>query len=319
MNESVLVSVILPTFNRGGYLEHAVRSVIDQTYQDFELIIWDDGSTDQTEELVRSFREKRIQYFCEQNQGVAYARNQAISKSHGELIAFLDSDDAWRPEKLSKQVRAMESFPHVDLLFSDFLNFDVVKETQKTGFQQELHGIEHLTISQLDDGLSLIEDGMLESLALGNFIATDTVMIKREILERLGGFDERLRNSEDFELWWRLGLAGIKFAFLGEVLLNRYKPAGTLSSAGVESGLNTLKALDLCCQATLSTGRDELVPYLEKRYRNTWQNLIAGYAREGDRSGVNHAFRQSLKYGLRPGSIRLWLQGWLAATLRKGQ
>jgi glycosyltransferase involved in cell wall biosynthesis len=319
MSESVFVSVILPTFNREEYLERAVKSVIDQTYQDWELIIWDDGSTDQTEELVRSFREKRIQYFCEQNQGVAYARNQAISKSHGGLIAFLDSDDAWHPEKLSKQLRAMESFPQIDLLFSDFMNFDMVNDTQRTGFQQELHGIEHLTIRELDDGLNLIEDGMPESLALGNFIATDTVMVKREILDELGGFDGRLRNSEDFELWWRLGLAGKKFAFLNEVLLNRNKPAGTLSGASVVSAQNTLNALDLCCQATLSTGRDELVPYLEKRYRNTWQNLIAGYAREGDRKGINYAFRQSLKYGLRPGSIRLWLQGWLAATLRKGQ
>lgn len=319
MSESVFVSVILPTFNRGEYLERAIRSVLAQTYQDWELIIWDDGSTDQTEELVRSFRDKRIHYFYEKNQGVAYARNQAINKSHGTLIAFLDSDDAWHPEKLSKQVRAMQAFPQVDLLFSDFLNFDVVNDTQRTGFQQELHGIEHLTIRELEDGLNLIEDGMPENLALGNFIATDTVMIKREILDRLGGFDERLRNSEDFELWWRLGLAGVKFAFLDEGLLNRYKPSGTLSSAGVESGLNTLKALDLCYQATLSAGRDELVAYLEKRYRNAWQNLIASYARKGDRKGMNHAFRQSLKYGLQPGSIRLWLQGWFAATFRKGQ
>ncbi len=319
MDESVLVSVILPTFNRAAYLERAVSSIFAQTYQDWELVIWDDGSTDQTKELVRSFRDSRIQYFYEQNQGVAYARNQAICRSHGELIAFLDSDDAWHPEKLSIQVRAMQAFPQVAILFSDFLNFDQVNDMQRTGFQQELNGIEHLTISELEDDLNLIEDGMPESLALGNFIATDTVMIKREILDELGGFDVRLRNSEDFELWWRLGLAGVKFAFLDEVLLNRYKPAGTLSNASVDSGQNTLQALDLCCQATVSAGRDELVSYLEKRYRNAWQNLISSYAREGDRSGMNHAFRQSLKYGLRPGSIRLWLQGWFKATLLKGQ
>ena len=100
------VSVILPTYNRAQLIAQAIQSVLDQTYQDFELIIVDDGSKDETEEVVNSFDDERIRYARhEENKGANAARNTGIAMARGEYIAFQDSDDKWLPEKLERQMR----------------------------------------------------------------------------------------------------------------------------------------------------------------------------------------------------------------------
>ena len=104
------ISVIIPTYNRAHLIGKAVKSVLSQTYQDFEIIVVDDGSTDNTEEIVKSFTDYKIYYICHKhNRGASAARNTGIKASRGEYIAFLDSHDEWLPEKLDKQIKTFNS------------------------------------------------------------------------------------------------------------------------------------------------------------------------------------------------------------------
>ncbi len=306
-----LVSVILPTYNRAEFLIKSINSVINQIYPDWELIIWDDGSTDNSAEVVASFNDLRIQYFRDQNYGAAFARNRAIEKARGKYLAFLDSDDEWAEEKLAIQVETLESHEQIDLLFGDFVNINNTQDKRSTSFEENSRALEFLTTEQIDSNLFIINDGILKSLAAENYIATDSVIVKREIFEKFGFFNEELRNSEDFELWWRLGLEEICFAYIDQILLTRYKSVESLSSHSQAAYENQVRALDLCADAAKISGRGELIAYLKPQYRNTWQHRIVFHGSSGDINAMVNAFVQSLKYGFRLGSVRLLLEGLL--------
>lgn len=310
-----MITIVLPTYNRADLLPRAINSVIDQTYPNWELIIWDDGSTDSTAEILSTFQDERIKYYFDENHGAAYARNRALEKARGKYIAFLDSDDTWTPEKLALQFSTLEKFPQIDLLFSDFQNNNLARDKKGTGFVQNEHAMATLVTSKLEDDLFLITDGMPQALAIGNFTATDSVLLRADVLSRVGTFNDQLRNSEDFELWWRMGLAGVQFTYLDEVLMTRYKPVDSLSSPGVESGLNTIKALDICKENSLAMGHTNHLTFLNRSYRNTWQNLITAYGQQKNLPMAFHAFRKSLTYGFRPGSVRLLIQAFFGTLV----
>ena len=299
------ISSILPTYNRADLLPRAINSAIQQTYSDWELIIWDDGSTDNTTKTLKGFVDTRIRYFTDHNHGAAYARNRALEKANGRYVAFLDSDDEWMNEKLALQVRALEDHPGIGILFSDFQNINLTKGEKGRGFLQNADAMSHLSIRIHGKELFEVTKGMPESLALGNFIATDTVMIHRKFINQYGNFNESLRNSEDFELWWRLGLSGVRFAYLDEILMTRYKPPNSLSSQGQDSSHSALKALDLCRENSLCAGKKGHQLYLRRLYRNTWQNLILAYGQQGKVDLVFRAFFNSCRYGVRPGTMKL--------------
>lgn len=310
MNNPPLLSIILPTYNRAELLPRAIESVLDQSFCDWELIIWDDGSTDNTRSVAESYEDSRISYYYAENQGVASARNRAIERAHSTYLAFLDSDDAWHPEKLSKQIACFKSHPEIDTLFTDFLNINLSNNIHENNFQSNQQAMKSLVSLPMDEYLFIIQSGFLKSLASGNYIATDTVMIRRSSLTTPKPFNENLRNSEDFELWWRLGLAGIKFAYLDQILMTRYKPTNSLSSASPLSIQSQINALDLCANASVKANRSDLIPYLHSPYRNAWQNMITACAQAGDKIGMLHAFQRSLIYGFRPGAVRLLLEGF---------
>lgn len=119
-----LVSIIMPSWNTGRFIAESIQSVLNQTYQNWELLIVDDCSTDNTDEIVAGFNDKRIRYFKnEKNSGAAITRNRAIREARGEWIAFLDSDDLWSPEKLAKQLNFMNEHGYV-FSYHDFVKID---------------------------------------------------------------------------------------------------------------------------------------------------------------------------------------------------
>ena len=305
------VSIILPTYNRLEYLQRSIGSVLVQTFQDWELIIWDDGSDDGTAGYCQLLGDQRIRYFWHENRGVSFARNRAIEKSVGKYLAFLDSDDEWVQQKLSLQISTLQAHPSIDLLFSDFKNINLIQSKTNDNFEDFPEAFRLLTTKELETSLVLIEDGFNESLTRGNYIATDTIILKKDMLDKYGLFDESLRNSEDFELWWRLGLKNVRMAFHEQVLMTRYKPQGSLTSLTPDSAASALKALDLCAREARSANRADLLDYLNSAYRNAWQNMITACAMENDKMGMMTAFKNSMKYGFRPGSLRLLVEGLL--------
>jgi glycosyltransferase involved in cell wall biosynthesis len=184
------VSVIIPTYNRANFIDKAIKSVLNQNYQDFEIIVVDDGSTDNTEETVKSFNNFKIRYICHtNNQGVSAARNNGIRASRGKYIALLDSDDEWLPEKLDKQIKVFKSeFPEVGVVYSNVLYIDESgKNMNKLGNPKKIEG--HI----------------YEDLLGGNYVGTSsTLLIKKECFNRVGSFDDLLDAENDWDMWIRI-------------------------------------------------------------------------------------------------------------------
>jgi len=183
------VCVIIPTYNRADFLYSAINSVLHQTYQDFEIIIVDDASKDNTQEIISRFHDKRIKYLNhESNKGEAAARNSGILYSNSQYIAFLDDDDEWFPEKLRLQVDILEkSMSKVGLVYSGYVVID--RNTQKI----------------LHKRIPMQRGPVYEDMLYRNFIgAPSTVILRRECIERIGLFDENIAYGLDHDLWIRI-------------------------------------------------------------------------------------------------------------------
>lgn len=303
-----MVSIVLPTHNRAKILPKAIQSVLDQTYQNWELVIWDDGSVDDTEKVVETFQERRIRYFYEVNCGKPYALNQAIARASGEYIAFLDDDDYWTPTKLELQQAFLNDHPEIDLVFGNFLNIDQANHKEGIGFEQNASALSQLSVEMTNEGLLIIKGGFLRGITKANFIAFDTVIIRKEAIKKIGLFNESLLNSEDFEFWWRFGLNGGQAAFTNEIILERNKYLGSLSSGGKQFFEDYIKVLDVCSELAILNKKEYTVKYLKTPYRNAWQNRIVLFGEEGNKIMAWKAFIKSLNYGVRPGSVKLVLR-----------
>ena len=218
------VSVILPTHNRAVTLKRAIDSVLAQTYADFELLIIDDGSSDQTAVLVGSYEDARLRYIpLPERGGAGAARNHGLSVACGCWIAFQDSDDEWRSEKLALQVRATEeASPEVGVIYTNY---------QRAVSTRMISGIpSHRTFSNRFGLRSSRLDGNPQhTLARGNFIPTQTAMVRKSCLQQVGGFDECLPRLQDWDLWLRLA-RNYTFIFINQPLVRIYPSPGSISS-----------------------------------------------------------------------------------------
>lgn len=187
------VSIILPTYNRDYCIERAINSVVQQTYPYWELLVVDDGSMDHTEEIVMqiSQTERRVQYYRQsRNKGVAAARNEGIRRVRYEYIAFQDSDDVWKKDKLEKQMRMFEEQPELGMIYCAY------EGTKRDG-----------TVIRVPFGATSIEElqgRMYRSLLQQNVIGAPTVIVRRECLDKSGVFDDNLTCLEDWELFLRI-------------------------------------------------------------------------------------------------------------------
>lgn len=192
MTANPRVSVIMPVFNCGRYIREAMSSVTAQTYKDFELIVVDDGSRDDTKNIVNAFiaenGQYRIKYIYQENKGTAGARNAGIANSGGEFLAFLDCDDVWLPHKLEVQAPVLESDAGAGLVFGGTAFFGETQAHPPPSETQDLSKLDHSAAS----------------LFAGSYISTLTVMVRKACLEKSGSFDESLAIVEDYDLWLRI-------------------------------------------------------------------------------------------------------------------
>jgi len=195
-----LVSFIIPTHNYGHYLLEAIESALAQTYDNFELIVVDDGSTDGTRQLIEPLRD-RLRYVRRNQGGPSAARNTGIMASRGQLIAFLDADDVWLPHKTALQVSYLVEHPEVGLVCgrTQAMEDNDRRRPGATGDQPPRRAGER--VMQFAAGAAFTE----LFLHHRNYVATSTVMLRRKCLDLVGMFDESLRRVEDFNLWLRVG------------------------------------------------------------------------------------------------------------------
>lgn len=185
------VSVIITTFNRSNYLEEALRSVLNQTYSDFEIIIVDDGSTDNTREVVRRFNDSRIKYIFQENKGVGAARNTGVRASKGRFIAFLDADDLWLPEKLELQVQSLKTNIRAAIVYTDMYFFGAIEpQTPETFFKSMKWPPPRGKV--------------LDKMAIRSFGLPSTLLVKSEVFDKIGLFDEKLPYCDDYDMLIRM-------------------------------------------------------------------------------------------------------------------
>jgi glycosyltransferase involved in cell wall biosynthesis len=217
-----LVSVIIPTFNRAWCLKEAIDSVLAQTYTHYELIVVDDGSTDKTKELLYQY--KGINAIYQENQGVSAARNKGIAASKGELVAFLDSDDLWKPEKLATQIAYFGQ--HHDAMICQ--TEEIWIRNGRRIFPKKKHKKESGYFFERSLELCLV--------------SPSAVMIKRQLFNDVGLFDEKLTACEDYDLWLRVG-AHLPIYLIDEALI--IKRGGHADQLSSNPGLDKYRVLSI--------------------------------------------------------------------------
>lgn len=189
------VSIVLPTFGRLHYLRQAVECIHRQSFEDWELLVADDGSDTQTQEYLRALAtESRVKVIWLEHSGVpAIVRNAALREARGKYVAFQDSDDLWEPQKLVRQIQTLQARPECQWSY--------------TGFSQ-IDGSGQILLNAPHGQWVPCEGWIFESLVVGPFlpIRTPSVLASRELIARCGGFDEAIRSGEDYDLWLRLAL-----------------------------------------------------------------------------------------------------------------
>jgi glycosyltransferase involved in cell wall biosynthesis len=214
------VSVVIPTYNRAHIVLNAVRSVLSQTFRDIELIVVDDGSTDDTAARLAAIDDPRLRCLMGRHAGVSAARNLGVSKASGDLIAFLDSDDLWHPDKLTAEVAFLARHPDVDAVFTDLekRHGDAVYPS----FMRETEVFSrHLGEAAYPDGLVIEPRDMWLCLLQEVPIKPSALTLRREAFDAVGGFDETWSSSEDWEFLLRLSRRH-RFAYLDRPLAVLY-------------------------------------------------------------------------------------------------
>jgi glycosyltransferase involved in cell wall biosynthesis len=201
------VSVVMPAYKVAPYISETLRSVLAQTFTDYEIIIVNDGSPDTVElELELEPYLNRIRYIRQENRGAGAARNEGLRAARGEYVAFLDADDLWEPDYLSEQLKFMHSGGY-DLVYADALLFGDSVLAGRTYMQVAPSTGEVTMLTLINGQCNVITSG---------------VLVRRALVMEAGLFDEQLRNSQDFELWVRLVRRGARASYQRKVLL-RYR------------------------------------------------------------------------------------------------
>jgi len=296
-----LVSVIMPAYNTEQYIGDSIQSVLDQTYTNWELLVVDDGSTDKTAEIVGAFTDtdSRVKYFFQPNGGQSKARNIGIQKARGSLLAFLDSDDLWLPEKLQLQLQAVVA-TNVDVVYS---NGFVIYEPGAAPGQMEFP-----IVAGMVEGRK-----MFDLLLLLNFIPVQSVVLRREVFDKAGPFDESLL-CEDYDLWLKIAASGASFYGMSEKLIKyrRHPTATTHESSKLLQPMLRVVAQHIDA-GTLDDRKKRA------RVRRLYRDLIAALIEEGklpearemlaefaawDKSGVVTSL-QKLLLKVSPGSFNV--------------
>jgi glycosyltransferase involved in cell wall biosynthesis len=220
------VSVVIPTFNSAMLVREAIKTALVQTYRDFEIIVVDDGSIDNTGSVIAQFGSD-VHYFRQQNRGSSAARNQGIAISRGNYIAFLDADDLWTPNKLAEQIPIFQRDSKIGLVYSDWAVTSEGGETRAS------------RLRDLSPGSGYVFDDLIQC----GFILTSGTVVRRSCLNEVGYFDERLSIAQDYDLWLRICYRW-KVELVNKVLVTKRDRNGNLSSNLVTTARERIALFD---------------------------------------------------------------------------
>jgi glycosyltransferase involved in cell wall biosynthesis len=268
-----LVSVLIPVYNVEEFVPAAIESALAQTYPHVEVVVVDDGSTDGSAAAIAPYRDQ-IVFVEQENRGLAAARNVALGAASGTVLALLDADDLWLPDRLERCVALLEQRPEIGLVTSDaFLIEDGVRTERRCYGDRRRYPFPGPELDQLD------------IIAQRNFLFV-SVVLRRSLVSEFGGFDESLERAEDFELWTRLLLAGARAGFIPDPL-GYYRLRSDSLSASPEQW-------------------DAHLTVLERHLPELWRHGASGRPRDlfeigqrlaarGDRAGAARFFARAMR------------------------
>jgi glycosyltransferase involved in cell wall biosynthesis len=280
------VSIVVPTFNRAGLLAETIASVLEQTFADFELLVVDDGSVDDTRDVVQAIADPRVVFLPMSHCGnLSILRNAGISKAQGSFVAFLDSDDLWREDKLGVQLDLMSSRAEAGFAFSGYDTFTAA-------------GVERTKLYR-DDGAPSTVRSVFDDMIRGKLVIfSSCVLIRRELLDRTGLLNEQLRTG-DYELFTRLAWsseAGIIHAPLVKVRRHEGNTSQRLNAEGLEEAIFSIRRF----YSLGAIGKDVKDDRLLK-YQFDLANVLFS---RGDRAGARKAMFECIR--LRPAQLEYW-------------
>jgi glycosyltransferase involved in cell wall biosynthesis len=311
------VSVVIPTYNRVDKVQKGVESVLAQSFTDQEVIVVDDGSSDDTGQTLKRAFGDRIRYYFQSNQGVSVARNKGIEEARGEWVAFLDSDDLWEREKLEWQLKALERFgPQCGACYTDVRFFN--HSETRTMFQLAHQNYRHeATIGVNSDVLRLL----VRPGGAGMVVCLSSFMARRDAMRQTGGFDPSLLYSQDSEFMFRLAmLTGFCYVNRPLVLFDRSPVENR--HVGVSSAWNRLdfflqdSQLRLEGLSRLTEGQPPAVRDLVRRQlasvHSGWVNYYLESGQHGKaRVAANKAAQMNLTFNV---AVK-WLLTWISPRL----
>jgi len=220
------VSVIIPTYNRVRYIAEAINSILNQTYQNYEILVVDDGSTDETQKAVAAIESEKIRYFYRDHQGISLSLNFGINHSRGRYIARLDSDDIFFPEKLKRQVQLLEANPEVDLVYTQVYN--MTEDGKIICAYPESHNLPSEPLRTLRSFL---------------FAPSQSIMFRRDCIEKIGAYDENFTVAEDWDFCIRMAQE-FKFAYINQPLVKVRKHAAMITRNGIQKIKHIIAVLE---------------------------------------------------------------------------
>lgn len=291
-------SVLIPLYNKEKHIKETLNSVLAQTFQDFEIIVVNDGSTDNSLFEVSNIKDERIKLFTIENQGVSHARNYGIEKSNGKLLAFLDADDRWYPNHLE----------HLNLLNQKFPECGLFAAAYEFEYGNKIIGSEYYNIPIQNQWKGIVDD-FFESSKINCIASSSSVAIPKHVFEEIGGFNIAYDSGEDTDLWIRIALKN-KIAFSNSISSVIKMDAQNQAS---KKNINSKKLIDLDAYKEEGTN-ESLKTYLDlNRFSIALQHKLAGNTHKAtelmhkiDKSSLNG--KQYFLLNLNNSLLRILLQ-----------
>ncbi len=263
------VSVIVSTFNSGGYVKDTLLSILAQSYQNLEIVVVDDASTDNTAEVVNALNSDKINFISlsENHGGPSKARNIGIKNARGEYIAIFDSDDLMLPGRIESVVSKMDEFPELGMVCTDAVKFDVKGDYPYNHLNQKHYGrFNSLKTRCVGTNFYIIDKKQaFNCLFYENFVQTSSVTIRKNVFDNIGNFDESLTNADDLDMWFRISCC-YNLGYLDEICVKYRIREGSITTRAAKLGDNRIRVI-----------RKRLEMPLDKNTRNQAHFLISRF------------------------------------------
>ncbi|MCQ2336030.1 MAG: glycosyltransferase [Paludibacteraceae bacterium] len=210
-----MISVVIPLYNKSASIARTIQSILDQTFQQFEIVVVDDGSTDGSVAVLESIEDKRLRLIKKENGGVCSARNKGIQEAKYDYIALLDADDCFDKEYLAEQIKLIKDFPEAmmwGINFAELYDGKLIRELP-TGLPKGFRGI-----------VEGYFDKTLQNGRISDLFCSSSVVIRKSVFDVVGAFDERIKYAEDTDMWWRI-IANFPVVFYDKYMVFYYYDA----------------------------------------------------------------------------------------------